>query len=89
MRLYISVATYIIPSFQVRFGGNVSYAPQVPWIRNATLRENILFGQPDNEDRFVVFFDVVPSPTGGFGFVKIQRGHPCMQLRRRPRGPAS
>ncbi|KAH9476201.1 ABC-type transporter cicA [Psilocybe cubensis] len=36
----------------VRFGGNVSYAPQTPWIRNATLRENILFGQPDDEDRF-------------------------------------
>jgi hypothetical protein len=50
-----SVATYIIPSLQVRFGGNVSYAPQIPWIRNATLRENVLFGQPDDEDRFVVF----------------------------------
>ena len=61
MKLYISVATYIIPSLQVRLGGNVSYAPQVPWIRNATLRENILFDQPDNEDRFVVFFGVVPS----------------------------
>ena len=32
------------------FGGNVSYAPQIPWIRNATLRQNILFGQPDDED---------------------------------------
>ena len=61
MKLYISVATYIIPSLQVRLGGNVSYAFQVPWIRNATLRENILFDQPDNEDRFVVFFGVVPS----------------------------
>ncbi|PPQ81812.1 hypothetical protein CVT25_013648 [Psilocybe cyanescens] len=37
---------------EVRFGGNVSYAPQTPWIRNATLRENILFGQPDDEERF-------------------------------------
>ena len=26
----------------------------MPWIRNATLRENVLFGQPDDEDRFVV-----------------------------------
>ncbi|PPR03716.1 hypothetical protein CVT24_007391 [Panaeolus cyanescens] len=36
----------------VKFGGSVSYAPQVPWIRNATLRDNVLFGQPDDEDRF-------------------------------------
>lgn len=38
--------------FQVVFGGAISYVPQVPWIRNATLRQNVLFGQPDNEDRF-------------------------------------
>ncbi|KAF8962130.1 multidrug resistance-associated ABC transporter [Flammula alnicola] len=37
---------------EVVFGGKVSYAPQIPWIRNATLRENVLFGQPDEEDRF-------------------------------------
>ena len=24
----------------------------MPWIRNATLRQNVLFGQQDNEDRF-------------------------------------
>ncbi|KAF9472565.1 multidrug resistance-associated ABC transporter [Pholiota conissans] len=36
----------------VAFGGNVSYAPQIHWIRNASLRENVLFGQPDDEDRF-------------------------------------
>jgi ATP-binding cassette, subfamily C (CFTR/MRP), member 1 len=33
-------------------GGSISYAPQTPWIRNATLRENVLFGQQDNEVRF-------------------------------------
>ncbi|KAF8884421.1 ATP-dependent bile acid permease [Gymnopilus junonius] len=37
---------------EVKFGGRVSYAPQTPWIRNATLRENILFGRPDDEERF-------------------------------------
>lgn len=30
----------------------MAYAPQTPWIRNATLRENILFGQPDKEEKF-------------------------------------
>ncbi|KIY72285.1 multidrug resistance-associated ABC transporter [Cylindrobasidium torrendii FP15055 ss-10] len=33
---------------QVIFGGSVAYVPQAPWIRNATLRENIFFGQPED-----------------------------------------
>ena len=28
----------------VILGGNVGFCPQVPWIQNATLRNNILFG---------------------------------------------
>ena len=51
----LKVSLPIVPSLQVCFGGKVSYAPQVPWIRNASLRENVLFGQPDDEDRYVVF----------------------------------
>ncbi|KAF9527181.1 ATP-dependent bile acid permease [Crepidotus variabilis] len=34
---------------EVIFGGSVSYVPQVPWIQNATLRDNILFGKSYNE----------------------------------------
>ena len=49
----------IIPFIQVHLGGTVSYAPQVPWIRNASVRENVLFGQPDDEDRFVAFWSCV------------------------------
>ncbi|KAF8882127.1 P-loop containing nucleoside triphosphate hydrolase protein [Infundibulicybe gibba] len=30
---------------KVVFGGTVAYVPQTPWIRNATLRENILLGK--------------------------------------------
>ncbi|KAJ7893786.1 multidrug resistance-associated ABC transporter [Mycena leptocephala] len=33
------------------FGGNVAYVPQVPWIRNETVKNNILFGEADDEDR--------------------------------------
>ncbi|PBK66109.1 multidrug resistance-associated ABC transporter [Armillaria solidipes] len=36
---------------EVIFGGSVAYAPQSAWIKNATLRENILFGQDLDEDR--------------------------------------
>lgn len=37
---------------QIVLGGQIAYAPQTAWIRNATVRENILFGQPDDEQKF-------------------------------------
>ncbi|GJJ12857.1 hypothetical protein Clacol_007102 [Clathrus columnatus] len=37
-------------SGQVTFSSPVSYVPQTPWIMNETLRENILFGKPDDDD---------------------------------------
>lgn len=37
---------------EVLFGGSVAYVPQTPWIMNATLKENILFGQEYDEERF-------------------------------------
>ncbi|KAG6863993.1 hypothetical protein C0991_001277, partial [Blastosporella zonata] len=37
---------------EILFGGNVAYVPQTPWIRNATLRDNVLFGEEDSEKRF-------------------------------------
>uniref|UniRef100_A0A0W0EY28 Putative multidrug resistance-associated ABC transporter n=1 Tax=Moniliophthora roreri TaxID=221103 RepID=A0A0W0EY28_MONRR len=36
----------------VTFGGTVAYVPQIPWIRNATLKENVWFGLPEDEARF-------------------------------------
>ncbi|KAJ7714243.1 multidrug resistance-associated ABC transporter [Mycena maculata] len=33
------------------FGGKVAYVPQVPWIQNETVKNNILFGEADDEDR--------------------------------------
>lgn len=32
--------------------GNVSYYPQTPWIQKATIKENIIFGQPVDETRY-------------------------------------
>ncbi|KAF5334268.1 hypothetical protein D9758_015549 [Tetrapyrgos nigripes] len=34
------------------FGGKVAYCPQTAWIQNATLRDNILFGQAFDEERY-------------------------------------
>ncbi|KDR69404.1 hypothetical protein GALMADRAFT_272012 [Galerina marginata CBS 339.88] len=36
----------------VTFGGRVAYCPQTAWIQNASVRDNILFGQPYDEIRY-------------------------------------
>ena len=36
----------------VRFHGSVAYCPQSAWIQNATVRENITFGRPFDEERY-------------------------------------
>ncbi|XP_075889870.1 ATP-binding cassette sub-family C member 3 isoform X2 [Nelusetta ayraudi] len=37
---------------EVSIRGTVAYVPQQAWIQNATLRDNILFGQPYNEQKY-------------------------------------
>lgn len=39
-------------SGHVSVGGRVAYCSQTAWIQNATLRENVLFGQPFDEERY-------------------------------------
>ncbi|KAI0783557.1 P-loop containing nucleoside triphosphate hydrolase protein [Abortiporus biennis] len=36
----------------VRFNGTVAYCPQSAWIQNATVRDNICFGRPFDEQRY-------------------------------------
>lgn len=36
----------------VAFGGKIAYCPQNAFIQNATVRDNILFGQPWDEERY-------------------------------------
>ncbi|KAK9761312.1 hypothetical protein K7432_013885 [Basidiobolus ranarum] len=36
----------------ITFGGRVGYCPQTAWIQNATLKENIIFGLPFDEERY-------------------------------------
>ncbi|KAJ1400475.1 P-loop containing nucleoside triphosphate hydrolase protein, partial [Ochromonadaceae sp. CCMP2298] len=40
------------PSGVAALGGRVSFVTQSPWIQNATLRENVLFGAPYVESRY-------------------------------------
>ncbi|NWZ41535.1 MRP3 protein, partial [Brachypodius atriceps] len=37
---------------QVAVKGSVAYVPQQAWIQNATLKDNILFGQAPNEEKY-------------------------------------
>ncbi|KAF9074671.1 ABC protein [Rhodocollybia butyracea] len=39
-------------SGEFSFGGRVAYCPQTAWIQNASLRNNILFGQPYVENKY-------------------------------------
>ncbi|KAJ8520164.1 hypothetical protein ONZ45_g2986 [Pleurotus djamor] len=39
-------------SGSVAFGGSVAYCPQSAWIQNLTIRENVCFGRPFEEERY-------------------------------------
>lgn len=41
-----------VKSGSLSFSGKVAYCPQTAWIMNATVRDNILFGQPWDEARY-------------------------------------
>ena len=42
----------LLESGSIRLAGKVAYASQSPWILNASLRDNILFGLPYDEQRY-------------------------------------
>nr|XP_022286886.1 multidrug resistance-associated protein 5-like isoform X2 [Crassostrea virginica] len=44
-------------SGKVAVSGSIAYVSQQPWILNATIRENILFGEMYNEDRYNAAID--------------------------------
>ncbi|KAG1734117.1 ABC transporter [Suillus lakei] len=39
-------------SGKVEFGGSVGYCAQVAWIQNTTIRDNVCFGRPFEEERY-------------------------------------
>ena len=42
----------------ISYYGKVSYVPQIPWTFSGTVRENILFGLPFNEEKFQQIVDI-------------------------------
>ncbi|VDM53800.1 unnamed protein product [Angiostrongylus costaricensis] len=48
-----SIIGHMFPSKgNLEVGGTFAYVPQVPWIQNTTVQENILFGSPMNSQRY-------------------------------------
>ncbi|WKY15179.1 hypothetical protein Q1695_000569 [Nippostrongylus brasiliensis] len=48
-----SIIGHMFPtSGEVEIGGSFAYVPQSPWIQNATVQENILFGSAMNSQRY-------------------------------------
>ena len=45
-------------SGSIKINGLVSYAPQDPWVFSGSVRQNIIFGQSFNEDRYMRVLDV-------------------------------
>ena len=42
----------------ISYHGKIAYVPQIPWVFSGTIRENILFGLPFNEERFQQVFQM-------------------------------
>ncbi|KAJ2745009.1 hypothetical protein GGI20_002502 [Coemansia sp. BCRC 34301] len=40
-------------SGSMEFGGSLSYAPQVPWVTNSSIRDNITFGLPLDREKYI------------------------------------
>jgi hypothetical protein len=42
----------IVAKGNVAVGGTIAYVPQSPWVQNLSLRDNILFGMPYDEEKY-------------------------------------
>lgn len=51
-RQYIIEESQSIADAPIKVAGSVCYAEQQPWIQNMTIRDNILFGLPLDEQRY-------------------------------------
>jgi ATP-binding cassette subfamily C (CFTR/MRP) protein 4 len=50
--LYAILKELSLSSGSILVGGSVSYASQEPWLFTASVRQNILFGQPMDRNRY-------------------------------------
>jgi hypothetical protein len=57
LRDRISGSSGITTNTTTAAGGGFAFAPQEPWIQNATVRDNVLFGRPLDTARQVLLND--------------------------------
>ena len=52
--LLLAVINELLPSpeARIRICGQIAYSPQKPWIMSKTLRENVTFMKPFEEEKF-------------------------------------
>ena len=43
---------------KISYHGRVAYVPQIPWVFSGTIRENILFGRPFEQEKFQTVIEV-------------------------------
>lgn len=46
------IPTQLDSWFNLPHGGGIAYAAQEAWVQSATIRENIIFGSPYDEERY-------------------------------------
>ncbi len=49
---YMILITFKHRNMQVELRGRITYVPQLPWIQNGTIEENILFGLPMDQAKY-------------------------------------
>lgn len=49
----VDSVTSVEPIILLLTGGSIAYSAQTAWLQNATVRDNILFGRPFDEKRWV------------------------------------
>merc|ERR1712205_143843 len=47
----------VLAEGKVAVTGSIAYVAQTPWILNATLRDNVLFGLPMDEERYAAVLE--------------------------------
>jgi len=56
--LFLNNNYYVFIDTLLEVNGAVAYVAQQAWIRNASIRDNILFGRPFDEERYALTLEV-------------------------------
>jgi hypothetical protein len=75
-----------LESGALHVGGTMAYVPQTPWVQNLTLKDNIIFGLPFDEDKYK---KVRAAPEPSLGGERGSCAPAVLRVLGPPRGPAT